>query len=589
MPTNRGQALLIPAKGNEGVTPLTVFGSALAAWYKADAISGLNDGDAISTWADQSGNGRDATQASTKRPTYKVNILNGKPAVRFNGSQGMLTSSFDLSSSAATIIVVATAGASGNQMLVEFATGATGINGASGGLMLIRNVTTLFPQMSSKTNGSLASHVSDVALTSTAKMVAGVGDTSRPANEADVYIDGIMSATARTNNNNTTAYASLPLALGARDPNGTLSLGLNGDLYEIILVKRAATQVELGQIGAYLNTRWGVKYGINFHLGPSDFADDTEGVQTATYVRTSTLARARFTSDAVRMHVAAVQQTYATYPTLTDIGVRKNNADTADLQAPADMAFQLGAAPAAGSGQIIEVINGLRVNPSGTILGVYATDVTFPHDSNTTLMARPANTNRITLYGDSITSGADDSDPPRHSWAAQVRAARYAQNGSPVNLVAWGSRALYDDANTSQLRAALVAEIALLSPSIVWLAIGTNDYGISGGKWSAASFGTAYAALLDDLHTALPSAAIYCAAPIARIAPASEAANSFGSTLGDYRTQISNAAAARPSYATYADATSWVSAGNMNTDGIHPLAAGHTEYATQVKATLGIP
>jgi hypothetical protein len=41
-----------------------------------------------------------------------------------------------------------------------------------------------------------------------------------------------------------------------------------------------------------------------------------------------------------------------------------------------------------------------------------------------------------------------------------LREASEANDGSTTNLVAWGYRALYDDANTSQLRAALVAEIA---------------------------------------------------------------------------------------------------------------------------------
>ena len=60
--------------------------SGLSLWFKADVIAGLNDGDAISTWLDSSGNGLNATQTATARPLYKTNILNSLPIARFDGS-----------------------------------------------------------------------------------------------------------------------------------------------------------------------------------------------------------------------------------------------------------------------------------------------------------------------------------------------------------------------------------------------------------------------------------------------------------------------------------------------------------------------
>jgi hypothetical protein len=32
-----------------------------------------------------------------------------------------------------------------------------------------------------------------------------------------------------------------------------------------------------------------------------------------------------------------------------------------------------------------------------------------------------------------------------------------------------------------------------------------------------------------------------------------------------------------------------VSAGNYDTDGVHPLTAGHTEILTAIKSVLGVP
>jgi hypothetical protein len=63
----------------------------LQLWLKADSLS-LNDADPVTTWADQSGNGRDAGQAvAANKPIYKVNIVNGKPVVRFDGVNDVMT------------------------------------------------------------------------------------------------------------------------------------------------------------------------------------------------------------------------------------------------------------------------------------------------------------------------------------------------------------------------------------------------------------------------------------------------------------------------------------------------------------------
>jgi hypothetical protein len=56
-----------------------------AAHYDASAITGKSDGDAVTSWEDQSGNNYDAA-APTTGPTYKVSIVNGYPILRFSGN-----------------------------------------------------------------------------------------------------------------------------------------------------------------------------------------------------------------------------------------------------------------------------------------------------------------------------------------------------------------------------------------------------------------------------------------------------------------------------------------------------------------------
>lgn len=50
-------------------------------------ITGLSDGDSVTTWADSSAAGSDATQSNASyKPVYKTNIIGTNPVVRFSGS-----------------------------------------------------------------------------------------------------------------------------------------------------------------------------------------------------------------------------------------------------------------------------------------------------------------------------------------------------------------------------------------------------------------------------------------------------------------------------------------------------------------------
>lgn len=56
----------------------------------ARRVTGLSDGDPVSTWSDVSGNSRHGTNSLTARPTYKTKIQGGQPVIRFDGSNDYL-------------------------------------------------------------------------------------------------------------------------------------------------------------------------------------------------------------------------------------------------------------------------------------------------------------------------------------------------------------------------------------------------------------------------------------------------------------------------------------------------------------------
>jgi hypothetical protein len=60
----------------------------LAFWAAADRETGYQNNDPVGTWHDRSGNGRDATAAGAARPTYKTNVVGGRPGLLYAQSAG---------------------------------------------------------------------------------------------------------------------------------------------------------------------------------------------------------------------------------------------------------------------------------------------------------------------------------------------------------------------------------------------------------------------------------------------------------------------------------------------------------------------
>lgn len=86
-------------------------------WLAADNLS-LNDGDPVDRWGDESGNGNDfVNSSSTSQPTFRTNVLNGKPVVRFDGSNDFLDKETSYSNAPPyTIFTVYSAGSGSDPM-----------------------------------------------------------------------------------------------------------------------------------------------------------------------------------------------------------------------------------------------------------------------------------------------------------------------------------------------------------------------------------------------------------------------------------------------------------------------------------------
>ncbi len=315
---------------------------------------------------------------------------------------------------------------------------------------------------------------------------------------------------------------------------------------------------------------------ISYGIGSTNTMQDNGYTTDKTnYRECSAFARWRFRTTADQVWLKAWSNIYASIPEYAYLHIFVNDVYYSQVQFSA-LAFTV--ALPAGS-KVVDIVAGLQTKPAATILGTFPMAIRFiGGDGYVSLITPKSPINRICIYGDSISCGGNADNPASESWNVKLRLT------VPVIHESYGWRTLFADCPDAAGRTAFAARVASYAPESVLLTIGTNDYGLE--TQSAANFGVAYADLLDKLHAVLGNATIYCMSPIGR---SSEVANSFGDTLGAYRTAINSAASSRD-YCTYILGTDILpySAPNFAADGLHPNTAGHAVFLTNIKSAMGL-
>lgn len=228
----------------------------------------------------------------------------------------------------------------------------------------------------------------------------------------------------------------------------------------------------------------------------------------------------------------------------------------------------------------VTVMNGpqQRVAPGlvGSVQqGTWITKVSSNTDAVTQVI--PSTTGRVLVIGDSIANGFLATTIMQQGWVNLLRSNVYPLS---VCVIGSGYEGILHTASDSTLRAATVAKIVALNPAKLYIALGVNDWQFA---WETGPiFGTDYGQLLDDIHAALPSLAIWCQSPIVKT---DEAANPTY-TLGDFRTQISTVCAARV-WTTYLNGATIMTTAEL-ADGLHPNTAGHALYYAFAKSAMSL-
>lgn len=247
-PSTVGLKLVSKRYTPSGSNPDTVSG--LILWFKADAITGLNDGDPVTTWNDSSVSANNATQATaSQKPLYKTNILNGKPVVRFDGSNDEL-------------VTINNTGISGNYTLTVFAVFKSTVSPADYPAIFSQNPGTTDLGVSLTLNGNrpaLDSWINrwrvDNAINTTDFYVVSITKAAGALSpNSTIYHNGTSQAGAVEGANGTPNVTSAVMRIGSLD--NLANRYITGDLAELIIYNAVLSTSDRQAVERYLALKY---------------------------------------------------------------------------------------------------------------------------------------------------------------------------------------------------------------------------------------------------------------------------------------------------------------------------------------------
>lgn len=230
----------------------------LVLWLKADSLA-LNDGDAVASWTDSSGNGNTASQGTAaNKPTYKAAIINGKPVVRFDGSSDFLTVTRNAGLEPAQVSIIAVVRAAAAPANSSYAVCKKFTSGSVNSYSLQRSSATLAMRLGCRSGGTFAGTggtLNDAQLwDGNGHIVVGVVDEGTPLRSNFYTNTNIGAAGLVAGGLN---YDANDLTIGSYD--GT-QLWMAFDLGELLIYNSTLTLGQIGKVVSYLgdSSRWNI-------------------------------------------------------------------------------------------------------------------------------------------------------------------------------------------------------------------------------------------------------------------------------------------------------------------------------------------
>jgi hypothetical protein len=217
--------------------------SGLTHWFRSDRV-GLS-GDKVASWVDLSGSGNTATQGTgTAQPTWVDAAMNGRPVVRFDGSNTFLSAPIGPAAAPRTYIFAFSSTRGTANRIFDHTTHpifAFYFDGSRELYLGSANNYRYFTTSPKPSDG--APHVCALTIT-------GIGQNDIA--NASLYIDGAAITP------NTPITTSPPNATVSTILIGGSSNRFLGDIAEFVIYDRALSNEERAQIESYFKTGYGV-------------------------------------------------------------------------------------------------------------------------------------------------------------------------------------------------------------------------------------------------------------------------------------------------------------------------------------------
>lgn len=368
-----------------GSAPATPVNTGLKVWLKADAGITTNPDGTVATWADQSGNANDATQANpAAAPLVTASAINGKPALTF-GPTATTANQFLEISDAGTAF---TTGDFSTFVIARFTNYATyrvlwskctagmaapfdwWFQPGTGRAHAYRGNGATF-------GGPVAAPLGNPAGIFTAVGLTAAGTTiSHYAGFSDNGSGTIPNATASLGS---------PLRIGQRD-DGVVQM--QGEIAEILIYDRAVSAIERSNVVSYLCSKYGLAQmtignqppvasvtapanGASFAAGASTpfavTASDPDGTVASVDLVANGLVVATLTNNPYQVNIQLL-----TPGTVTLTGIATDNWGSRATSAPVAITVTGSAPTAPPTADLrlwLRADNGVQTNPDGTLTG----------------------------------------------------------------------------------------------------------------------------------------------------------------------------------------------------------------------------
>lgn len=518
-----------------------------------------SDGDAVKGVTDKSPNAAHGTQSTTNSAPLVVRRGTGT-ALRFSpGGTGTYS------------VVSSTGIPAGSALTLAFAERFEGLSIADQMLGVLDNDVGLM--FDTSPNDRWALYNNAFVPVPSAGPTAGKPSVSiltmAASGEWQVFEDGALVGSGTVTNSLAVTAAFRVGAFGAS------LLGYYGEMTRAFCISRVLTSAEIAQLDKVFARSVGRVDAVPTtpltRLSDSRLPATTDGM-----LKHSPLARAVYTTTAQTVTIDTDNDFFNAFPNwlpryelsvdgefYADLSVGSNGPRTFSEVVSLDLP--------AGE-KTVEITAGPTSKSGSTIIGMYLQAIGFSGPA-TQIFPEDDATERVIVLGDSIDVGDGARLTLANGWVLRTR--RALPSTTTLAVEGYGFGSLWDFAGDGTKRAATIALLETYSPAPTRLLVHvmTNDYGLN--RQTAADYGAALAAFLDDLNAEFPDLVVIVRGALVR---AVETANSLGDTLGAYRTAASNACSGR-AWATYIDGSTALTTSDLR-DGVHPTDDGHAKLST---------